>query len=94
MGPTKRLTFSRGPKGCHETSTKLDYQQQCQLVLDPYAKTARRKLHREPCICLDETSLLSEPLPQIQVSHEKNPGWLGFIGDYTIQLYGDYNKLL
>ncbi len=28
------------------------------------------------------------------MSHEKNPGWLGFIGDYTIQLYGDYNKLL
>ncbi len=27
------------------------------------------------------------------VSHEKRaPGWLGFIGDYTIQLYGDYNK--
>ena len=30
----------------------------------------------------------------IHLSHEKNPGWLGFIGDYTIQLYGDYNKLL
>ena len=29
-----------------------------------------------------------------QLSHEKNPGWIGFIGDYTIQLYGDYNKLL
>ena len=28
------------------------------------------------------------------LSHEKNPGWLGFIGDYTIQLYGDYNTLL
>ena len=22
-----------------------------------------------------------------QVSHEKNPGWLGYIGDYTTQLY-------
>ena len=28
------------------------------------------------------------------MSHEKNLGWLGFIGDYTIQFYGDYNKLL
>ena len=28
------------------------------------------------------------------MSHEKNPGWLGFIGDYTIQLYGDFNKPL
>ena len=28
------------------------------------------------------------------LSHEKRaPGWLGFIGDYTIQLYGDYNKV-
>ena len=28
------------------------------------------------------------------MSHKKKTGWLGFIGDYTIQLYGDYNKLL
>ena len=28
------------------------------------------------------------------LSHEKNPGWLGYIGDYTIQLYGGYNKPL
>ena len=27
------------------------------------------------------------------LSHEKNPGWLGFIGDYTIQLYGGNNKI-
>ena len=26
-----------------------------------------------------------------QVSHEINPGWLGHIGDYTTQLYGDSN---
>ena len=24
--------------------------------------------------------------------NEKNPGWLGYIGDYTTQLYRDYNK--
>ena len=30
-----------------------------------------------------------------QLSHEKRaPGWLGFIGDYTIQLYRDYNQIL
>ena len=29
---------------------------------------------------------------QSDVSHEKNPGWLGYIGDYTTQLYRDYNK--
>ena len=28
------------------------------------------------------------------LSHEKNPGWLGYIGDYTTQLYRDYNKPL
>ena len=27
------------------------------------------------------------------LSHEKNPGWLGYIGDYTTQLYRDYNKV-
>ena len=27
-------------------------------------------------------------------SHEKNPGWLGYTGDYTTQLYRDYNKPL
>ena len=29
-----------------------------------------------------------------QVSNEKYPGWLGYIGDYTTQLYRDYNKPL
>ncbi len=27
-----------------------------------------------------------------QLSNEKNPGCLGYIGDYTTQLYRDYNK--
>ena len=31
---------------------------------------------------------------ELQVSNEKNPGCLGYIGDYTAQLYGDYNKPL
>ena len=30
----------------------------------------------------------------VDMSHEENPGWLGYIGDYTTQLYGDYNKPL
>ena len=29
-----------------------------------------------------------------QMSHEKSPGWLLDIGDYTTQLYGDYNRPL
>ena len=28
------------------------------------------------------------------LSNEKNLGWLGYIGDYTTQLYGDYNTPL
>jgi len=28
------------------------------------------------------------------LSHEKYPGWLGYIGHYTTQLYRDYNKPL
>ena len=28
------------------------------------------------------------------LSNEENLGWLGYIGDYTTQLYGDYNKPL
>ena len=28
------------------------------------------------------------------LSNEKNPGGLGFIGDYSTQLYRDYNKPL
>ena len=27
-----------------------------------------------------------------QVSNEKKPGWLGYIGDYIAQLSGDYKK--
>ena len=29
-----------------------------------------------------------------ELSNEKNPGCLGYIGDYTTQLYRDYNKPL
>ena len=29
-----------------------------------------------------------------QLSNEKKPGCLGYIGDYTTQLYRDYNKPL
>ena len=28
----------------------------------------------------------------VHMSNEKNPGSLGYTGDYTTQLYGDYNK--
>ena len=31
-------------------------------------------------------------LPVQHQMSEKNPGWLGYIGDYTTQLYRDYNK--
>ena len=31
---------------------------------------------------------------ETQLSNEKNTGWLGYIGDYTTQLYRDYNKPL
>ena len=27
---------------------------------------------------------------ETNMSSEKKPGWLGSIGDYTTQLYGDY----
>ena len=28
------------------------------------------------------------------MSNEKNAGWLGYVGDYTTQVYRDYNKPL
>ena len=31
---------------------------------------------------------------ETQVSNEQNPGCLGCIGDYTTQLYRDFNKPL
>ena len=31
---------------------------------------------------------------QNQMSNEKKPGCLGFLGDYTTQLCGDYNNPL
>ena len=37
-----------------------------------------------PILGEDETNL----------TNEKTPGCLGYIGDYTTQLYGDYNKPL
>ena len=38
--------------------------------------------------------LLSNLPADIYMSHEKNPGWLGYIRDYTTQLYRDYNEPL
>ena len=32
--------------------------------------------------------------PEMEMSNEKNLGWLGYTGDYTTQLYRDYNKPL
>ena len=32
--------------------------------------------------------------PVTHMSNEKNPGCLGYIGDYTTRLYRDYNKPL
>ena len=28
------------------------------------------------------------------LSSDQNPGWLDYVGDYTTQLYRDYNKAL
>ena len=44
--------------------------------------------------CVASTTKSISPPSSTNMSHEKKPGWLGFIGDYTIQLYGDYNELL
>ena len=38
-----------------------------------------------------EGNVITESL---HLSNEKNPGWLGYVGDYTTQLYRDYNKPL
>ena len=36
----------------------------------------------------EQVGVKNHPLPQM--SHEKNQTWLGYIGDYTTQLYWDY----
>ena len=33
-------------------------------------------------------------MEEAHLSNENNPGCLGYIGDYTTQLYRDYNKPL
>ena len=43
---------------------------------------------------LQEDDML-QVMGAIHVNHEKRaPGWLGYIGDYTTQLFRDYNKPL
>ncbi len=42
-------------------------------------------------VCDQRTLNLKE---ETYLSNEKNPGWLGYIGDDTTQLYRDYNKPL
>ena len=42
-----------------------------------------------------ENSYEQEKTEREHLRHEKRaPGWLGCIGDYTTQLYGDYDKPL
>ena len=46
-------------------------------------------LRRDPPPAVRASCLGSHVCPRI-VAHQ-NPGWLGYIGDYTTQLYRDYN---
>ena len=46
-------------------------------------------LRRDPPPAVRASHLGSHVCPRI-VAHQ-NPGWLGYIGDYTTQLYRDYN---
>ena len=42
-----------------------------------------------------EGALASNPNFQEDLSHQKwAPGWLGYIGHYTTQVYREYNKPL
>ena len=43
---------------------------------------------------LGDLLLKNQGLGFKHLSNEKNPGWLGYIGDSTTQLYGDFNKPL
>ena len=56
-------------------------------------KSGKSLLGRIPCIVGASSDLSQGHLKQ-HVSNEKNPGWLGYIGHYTTQWYGDYNKPL
>ena len=51
-------------------------------------------VHCQPDLFLRVALGLGFWFPSFQMSHEKNPGWLGYIGDYTTQLYRDCNKPL
>ena len=50
----------------------------------PYGLRAARQLGRKTCH--QRFEILTH------LSNEKNPGCAGCIGDYTTQLYGDFNK--
>ena len=46
-----------------------------------------------PSFARDFYCILGGPgVDRIYMSNDKNLGWLFDIGDYTTQLYGDYNK--
>ena len=58
---------------------------------------------RTPTRCLDTVCMEpferglgpnKYPLYKEYMSNEQNPGWLGYIGDYTTQLYRDSKKPL
>ena len=53
------------------------------------------KLTSQIEVKLDQAKLLNSKSESTKhLSNEKNPGCLGYIGGFTIQLYRDYNKPL
>ena len=65
---------------------------------EPKKESWQRKNHVEADFGFQDSSRLRRLQHtnnwSCQLSNEKNPGWLGYIGDYTIQLYRDFNKPL
>ena len=56
------------------------------IIMCSYIAFPETRIHVWPCVA----NILFHSC--MQLSHEKNPGRLGYIEDYTTQLYRDYSK--
>ena len=67
------------------------------LSISPGIQAGRRSRSQQLVLRVRKLKIIENPMGFSgwqHMSHEKSPGWLGYIGDYTTQLYGDYNKPL
>ena len=82
----------RGCDTSHQTGFSRRFSSTCRQNGRGYVIVPRRVIFKDEVIT--SALVVSQRVKRFfYMSNEKSPGWLGYIGDYTTQLYRDYKPL-